>query len=203
MKNKRAFLLLNGEPPNFLPDLTNYNLVCVTDGAYEYLKNLNTKVDLVCGDFDSIIDVPKETESIHTPNQNFTDFDKMLQILIDKGFSKVDVFGASGGEQDHFLGNLHTAISFKNNIDITFYDNHQYYFLAKKSEIIQVKKGSVVSLVPFSEAKKITTKGLQYSLINESLVFGKRIGTRNMTVANEIEIKFSSGELFLFIENQN
>lgn len=202
MTDKKALVLLNGEPPKTLPDLTNYELVCATDGAYEYFKNNNIKVDLVSGDFDSITAIPKETETIHTPDQDFTDFDKMLQLLIDKGFTKVDVFGASGGEQDHFLGNLHTAISYKSNFGITFFDNHQYYFLAKKSEIIQVKKGLIVSLVPFPEAKNITTKGLQYALTNESLKFGERIGTRNIATENKVQIDFTSGELFIFIEKQ-
>ena len=202
MTDKKAFVLLNGEQPKTLPDLTNYELVCATDGAYEYFKNNKIKVDLVSGDFDSITAIPIETETIHTPNQDLTDFDKMLQILIDKSFTRVDVFGASGGEQDHFLGNLHTAIVFKNKIEITFFDNHQYYFLAKKLESVQVKKGSKVSIVPFPEAKNITTKGLQYSLTNEPLVFGKKIGTRNMAITDKIKIEFSSGELFIFIEKQ-
>lgn len=200
---KKAFLLLNGEPPKQLPDLTNYYFICATDGAYQYLKKNNIKVDLLCGDFDSIDEIPTDIEVINTPNQDFTDFEKALKIVVEKGFTKVDVYGASAKEQDHFLGNLNSALVFKHQLIITFFDDYQRYFLAKSKEKIKLKKGSIVSLVPFPKAKNIITKGLQYPLHKEDLVLGKRIGTRNMSIANEIEISFESGELFIFIENDN
>jgi thiamine pyrophosphokinase len=48
-------------------------------------------------------------------------------------------------------------------------------------------------------AKGITTKGLKYSLNNESLEFGVREGTLNKTSAKSISISFKSGNLLLFI----
>ena len=129
-----------------------------------------------------------EIEAIETPDQNFTDFDKVLQILFDKGHIAIDVFGASGKEQDHFLGNLNTAIEWKEKLKIVFFDNHGSYFLADKKITIKDCKHKTISLVPFPKAKEITTKGLQYLLNKEDLVFGKRIGTRNKAIENEVAI---------------
>ena len=201
MKNIKVFLLLNGETPKIVPDISNYDIVCATDGAYQYLKENNIVPNFIAGDFDSLQEIPKNIEVIKTPNQNLTDFDKILQILFDKGFTNVDVFGASGKEQDHFLGNLNTAIEWKEKLKITFFDNHGSYFLADKKITIPNCKHKTISLVPFPKAKEITTKGLQYSLNNEDLAFGKRIGTRNMAIENEVEISFKSGNLFIFINN--
>lgn len=202
MKLKKAFLLLNGEKPKKLPDLSKYDMICATDGAYHFLEKLNIVPDLVSGDFDSINDLPTDVETIHTPNQDFTDFDKILLILFEKNFTKVDVYGASGGEQDHFLGNLHTAISFKNKLEITFFDNYSTFFAAKNTNEFKVKKGNIISLVPLPIAKKITTTGLQYSLKKEDLAFGKKIGTRNKALSTNIKIEFTEGDLFIFIENK-
>jgi thiamine pyrophosphokinase len=199
MKQKKVFLLLNGEAPIMLPNLSNYALICATDGAYHYLAENNIVPDLVCGDLDSSQEIPKNIEVIHTPNQDYTDFDKTLQILLEKGFTEIDVFGASGKEQDHFLGNLHTAIQFKGKLNLTFFDNYSRYFLADKSTEISDCKDKIVSLVPFPKATNITTEGLQYPLKNEDLIFGKRIGTRNKAIKNKVEITFKSGELFIFI----
>ncbi len=199
--NSKVFLLLNGETPNDVPDISNYDFICATDGAYQYLKENNINPNFICGDFDSLDNIPNDIEVIHTPNQDFTDFDKMLQILFDKGFTQIDIFGASGKEQDHFLGNLHTAIQWKEKLELTFFDNYSYYFLADKKTVILNKKGKMISLVPFPKTKNITTKGLQYSLNEEILTFGKRIGTRNMGIENKIEISFESGELFIFINH--
>ena len=201
MKKGTVFLLLNGEPPKTLPDLDEYEIICATDGAYKYLKENNIKPNFISGDFDSLENLPKDIEVIHTPNQDFTDFDKMLKILFDKGYKNIDIYGASGKEQDHFLGNLHTAIQWKNKLNLTFFDNHSHYFLADKSTSISNCIDKTVSLVPFPKAEKITTKGLQYPLKSEDLTFGERIGTRNKAIQDNIKITFENGELFIFINH--
>ena len=144
-------------------------------------------------------EIPKQIEVIKTPNQDFTDFDKILQILINKGYYHIDIYGASGKEQDHFLGNLHTAVQWKEKLNLTFLDNYSRYFLADKNTVIQDCKHKIVSLIPFPKASSITTKGLEFSLENEDLTFGKRIGTRNKATASEVNISFKTGNLFIFI----
>ena len=178
MKQKKVFLLLNGEKPETLPEFSDYEIICATDGAYQFLKERQIIPNFISGDFDSLENLPKNIEVIHTPNQDFTDFDKILQILFDKGYTTIDIFGASGKEQDHFLGNLHTTIQWKEKLQLTFFDNHSRYFLADKSTEIINCKNKIVSLVPFPSAKNISTEGLEYPLNNEDLVFGTRIGTR-------------------------
>ncbi|KOY51136.1 thiamine diphosphokinase [Polaribacter dokdonensis] len=201
MKNDNVFLLLNGEKPNSLPDLSKYEIICATDGAYQYLEKNNITPTFIAGDFDSIQTLPNEIEVINTPDQNYTDFDKILQILFDRGFYKVDVYGASGAEQDHFLGNLHTAIQWKSKLNLTFYDYNSKYFLAKNNTKITGCKDQIVSLIPFPKATNILTEGLQYPLKNEDLIFGERIGTRNKAVNNEVTISFTEGNLFIFINH--
>ena len=203
MKIKKVFLLLNGETPNEVPDISKYDMICATDGAYQYLKKHNISPNFIAGDFDSLQGIPKEIEVIKTPNQDFTDFDKILQILFDKDFTHIDVFGASGKEQDHFLGNLHTAIQFKEKLKLTFIDNHSRYFLADKSTKISDCKDKIVSLIPFPKATNIRTEGLEYQLNKEDLVFGERIGTRNKGIQDTVKVTFENGELFIFISKKN
>jgi len=202
MKNNKVFLLLNGEKPKKLPNFNAYSLICATDGAYQFLKDRKITPHFISGDFDSLADIPKEIEVIKTPNQDFTDFDKILKILFHKGFYNIDVFGASGKEQDHFLGNLHTAVRWKKDLKITFFDNYGWYFLAdKKTEIIGCLHNTV-SLIPLPKAKSITSKGLQYPLKNTDLTFGKSIGTRNKAIENIVKINFKKGNLCVFINHK-
>ncbi|MWW23700.1 thiamine diphosphokinase [Algibacter lectus] len=201
MNTEKVCLFLNGEQPKSIPDLESYKIVCATDGAYKFLEANNIVPNFISGDFDSIETIPDAVEVIHTPNQDFTDFDKVLQILSDKGFKTVHVFGASGKEQDHFLGNLHTALQWETKLDLTFFDNHGYYFLADKSSEIKNCLDKTVSLIPLPEATGIVTVGLKYALNNETLAFGDRIGTRNKAVIDNILITFKTGNLFLFIND--
>ena len=205
---KKCLLFINGNPPENFPNLENYGLICGTDGAFHYLKKMNfplEKLDFISGDFDSVSDEilrqaqNDEFEIIFTPDQDKTDFEKALEIIQEKGFSKVDVFGGSGGEMDHFLGNLTVAFKFKNKIEITFFDEFSQYFFIPKNFIIKNVNGKLVSLYPFPIAENVTTKGLNWILDNENLTMISKIGTRNFAVEDEISIEYEKGDLLLFI----
>jgi thiamine pyrophosphokinase len=201
MKAKKAFVLLNGLEPTFLPDITQYDIVCAIDGAYNHFYKHNIIPHLVTGDFDSIQKIPTTVEVIKTPNQDFTDFEKALQILHQRGFYAVDVYGGSGKEHDHFLGNISTALQWKSILNITFFDDFGKYFFIEQSFSISNILGKTVSLIPFPIAEGISTKGLKYPLLNETLTFGKRIGTRNKAATNFIEISYKKGNLLIYISN--
>ncbi len=202
MKTKKAFVLLNGLKPTIFPDLSKYNIVCAIDGAYNYFLEKNITPDLVTGDFDSIKTIPTSVEVINTPDQNFTDFEKALAILNERGFNIIDVYGGSGKEHDHFLGNISTALAWKAKLNITFYDDFGKYFFIDKTFSITNVLNKNISLIPFPKAKGITTSGLQYPLNNEKLSFGKRIGTRNKAIENTIKISFTKGDLLIYISHQ-
>jgi len=201
MKMKRAFVLLNGSEPSRFPDLSNYDIVCAIDGAYNHFERHKIIPDLVTGDFDSIETIPTTVEVINTPNQDFTDFEKALQILKTRGYFHIDVYGGSGKEHDHFLGNISTALEWNSKLSISFFDDFGKYFFIKESITLTNIIGRNVSLIPFPIASKINTKGLLYPLKNETLTFGKRIGTRNKAKENDIQISFEEGELLIYISN--
>lgn len=203
MKTKKAFILLNGAEPSIFPELSTYDIVCAIDGAYNHFEKNNIIPDLVTGDFDSIHTVPTSVEVIKTPNQNFTDFDKALMILSERGYFNIDVYGGSGKEHDHFLGNISTAIQWKNSLKITFFDDFGMYFFIEKSFEISNIENRTVSLIPLPIATNISTKGLKYPLKNEDLSFGERIGTRNKANENTVKISFETGNLLIYISNKS
>jgi len=194
-------LFLNGEKPRFIPELAQFKAIYCVDGAYTYLQELKIIPDLLIGDFDSIESLPEDVKYIHTPNQNFTDFEKALKIIIKHGFTHVDVFAANGLEQDHFLGNMSTALKYKNKLEIKFYDDRQsYYFIKKKTKLTHVK-GKIISLFPFPKAKKVKSTGLEYPLENLDLNMQKnKIGTRNKALKDTVTIEFKKGTILLFIQ---
>lgn len=209
MKNK-ALLFINGDSPKTIPNLSGYDLIACTDGAFHYLKQLKfplDKLDFISGDFDShkieeeIIQQAQnhQFEIIETPDQNKTDFHKALELILEKGFENIDVYGGSGGEQDHFLGNLSVAYAFKDKLNLQFFDEYSsYYFIPKNFSISDVK-GKMISLMPFPIAKNIETKGLKWPLNQEDLILGERIGTRNIAENQEVSVKYKEGDLLIFV----
>ena len=203
--SKTALLFINGTPPKNLPNTEGYAIIACTDGAFHYLKEKNfplAQLDFISGDFDSHTGNDENIyheKFIFTPDQNFTDFQKALDILKNKGIKKVDVYGGSGGEQDHFLGNLHVAFLFKDLMEITFYDEFSSYFFIPKDFVINNVEGKMVSLLPFPKVENLVTDGLNWELKNEDLEITKRIGTRNFATKSTVKISYSDGDLLVFI----
>ena len=203
--SKTALLFINGTPPKNLPNTEGYAIIACTDGAFHYLKEKNfplAQLDFISGDFDSHTGNDENIyheKFIFTPDQNFTDFQKALDILKNKGIKKVDVYGGSGGEQDHFLGNLHVAFLFKDLMEITFYDEFSSYFFIPNDFKIDIVEGKMISLLPFPKVENLITDGLHWELKNEELDITKRIGTRNFANKNTVKISYKKGDLLIFI----
>lgn len=201
----KVLLFINGDVPKSLPNPENYDLIACTDGAFHYLKSMGfplDKLDFISGDFDSHSGSDEniyQEKFIHTPDQNHTDFYKALDIIIEHGGKNVDVFGGSGGEQDHFLGNLTVAYAFKDTLEVKFYDEFSEYYFIPKDFTVKGIKDKMVSLYPFPTADNITTKGLNWPLDKGSLNIISRIGTRNFAVEDEVSITYETGDLLIFI----
>ncbi len=204
MKDK-ALLFINGDAPKSFPNPEKYGLIACTDGAFHYLKNLDfpvEKLDFISGDFDSHSGTDENIyheKFIYTPDQDKTDFHKALEIILEKGFKNIDILGGSGGEQDHFLGNLTVAFRFKDQLNIKFYDEFSEYYFVPKNFIVKNVKGKMISLYPFPTVENITTKGLNWPLKNGSLNITSRIGTRNFAVEDEVSIEYEKGDLLIFV----
>jgi len=200
-KSNKCALFLNGEKPLKAVNLDEYHSLYCVDGAYAYMQQANIQPDWIVGDFDSIEQLPHGIKHIHTPDQNFTDFEKALKIVLSHGFKYVDVFAANGLQQDHFLGNMSTALKYQKKLTIKFFDDHQcYYFIGNKTVLTQVK-GKTISLFPFPKARKVTSTGLKFPLLNHKLTLLKnKIGIRNCAVNDTVSIRFKKGHLLLFIE---
>lgn len=201
----KALLFINGIPPENLPETEGYSLVACSDGAFHYLKEKKfplEKLDFISGDFDSHSGSDEDIyheKFIFTPDQDKTDFEKSLEIIKEKGFKKVDVYGGSGGEMDHFLGNLTTACLFKKDLEITFYDEFSTYFFSPNHLFLENVKGKMISLYPFPAAEKISTQGLNWPLTKEDLILTQKIGTRNFASEDRVIIDFESGDLVVFV----
>lgn len=207
MNKSKALLFINGEAPAKLPLIDQFQLIACTDGAFHYLKQKSfplERLDFISGDFDSLLGADQDiyqSKFIHTPDQNKTDFHKALEIILDRGITEVFVYGASGREQDHFIGNLHTAYLFRDRMKILFFDEYASYFFIPERIMLHDVKGKMISILPFPFAEGVQTHGLKWELKRESLSLTERIGTRNVANEDEISIAYTNGAIVLFIGN--
>lgn len=202
---KSALLFINGEPPAALPSTADYDIIACTDGALGYLFRSDFPLEqlhFISGDLDSIppnLAPEISGKLICTPEQDRTDFEKALDLLHQNKVGKVHVFGASGEEMDHFLGNLTAAYRYFHKMDIRFFDAFaEYFFIPENFELSGVQ-GRMISLYPFPVAGNVQTTGLNWELEGETLDLVRKIGTRNFAVCHTVKIRFSEGALLLFI----
>lgn len=201
----KVLLFINGDAPTSFPELENYGLIACTDGAFHYLKRMGfplDKLDFISGDFDSHSGSDEnvyQEKFIHTLDQDKTDFHKALELILERGFHTVDVLGGSGGEQDHFLGNLTVAYAFKDQLRLKFYDEFSEYYFVPKNFVVKGVKNKMISLYPFPSVENITTTGLNWPLTNGNLSITSRIGTRNFAIEDEVSIQYTTGDLLFFV----
>jgi thiamine pyrophosphokinase len=195
-------LVVNGILPkaSIITDLAARvdHIIC-TDGALHKLlmEAPSVKPHTVIGDLDSIdhSDVIEmyncqDTSVIQLSDQNSTDLEKALTYLQSLGVKKIFVIGFNGLRYDHTITNLHVLSSWHHVMNFTLVDDFGYgVFRAGKYELVlDLEIGTTVSLLPLGEVGAITTKGLMYPLVGESLMFGVRSGQSNCSIASQVVI---------------
>ncbi len=200
---KTAALFLNGDAPNALAiehaQHVPFTYKLCTDGAFYYMESIGILPDGIIGDMDSLHDVPQNIDIHFIDDQDTTDFEKALDFLVKQEFERVVVLGSTGGQHDHFLGNLNAAYKFRTQLDILFFDQSQLFYLIDKNHEFETKAGKIISLVPFPKVTIKALHGLQYTLSNEILDLEHRVGTRNIANSERVKIELTGGALWLFI----
>ncbi|MEO8664590.1 MAG: thiamine diphosphokinase [Ignavibacteria bacterium] len=203
----KVFLFLNGNSPN--PEVVRRSInkksfLIAADGASNYLKRLNILPDVIIGDLDSIRKTTfehykaKKVQIIKITEQETTDFEKCLKYCIKKNLKDITVFGAVSERPDHTLNNFSVLKKFHSKCSIRIISGEYEVLFIKKKISFGYKMNETISLLALPVAEGISTTGLQYPLLNESLGFGIREGTLNKSISEKITISFKSGSLLLF-----
>lgn len=205
--SKKAIIIANGEKCDekwIHKYLTNDTLVVVLDSAIERAETLGIPINVLIGDFDRNFDAHSyqlqhpDMEVIQVHDQDSTDLEKGLRLLIERGYTYADVFWATGKRMDHTLNNLTCIARFRTEIEVVFHDDYSRIFLLPYHFAKFYPKNTVISLLPIGTVLGITTHNLQYPLHNESLRLGYRSGSSNSVVEDgNIEISHTSGDLLL------
>ena len=216
---KKCFLFLNGNPPSddTLSKIAKEKLdgkcgdIFCTDGAYRYLTRYVTP-DVLIADFDTLtreeVD-EKRTEIVSFGTEkDFTDGFLAIKILVERGYTDVDIFGAYGGRPDMAESNYFIlAYALSNGVRARFCGEMQTV-MCNGSFTANLPKGSTISVVPFSDELHILyTKGLKYALADYTMKKFDGVcardyimGVSNVNVDNEVEIAFGRGIALVFVK---
>ncbi|EJW82948.1 thiamin pyrophosphokinase [Wuchereria bancrofti] len=196
-----------------------------TDGAANFImslvKNENYVIpDLISGDFDSITVAARkffesEVEIVETPDQDYTDMCKALQIIADRmrnrklDISKVIVLGGLFGRFDHVLSSLHSLLRF-DSCEIAIIDGvNLVTILREGSTSLEFAGGQHLltgkcGIIPLIQRKTmVSSNGLKWNLDNTELAFGKLISTSNEMVSDTVSVTCTAPVVFTMELSEN
>ena len=192
-----------------LPGAEFYDLfpkmpLLAADGAGSQLLDMGVIPDYIIGDLDTFNSKPKpenlsKTILIQIPEQETTDFEKILNFTLDNKYSNILILGFHGGELEHTLNNWSVLARYARRMNLCVYDAGRYAIPVSTSIAIELKQKEMVSLIPQPKAT-LTTENLRWELNKEKLELGVREGVRNIAISQEIKILLHSGEYILFID---
>lgn len=202
-----ALIIANGEScsRHLLDQLLEWSpIVMVLDGAIDRVIELGIKIDILAGDFDRnkdpniIHQYQNAVEIVHTPDQDKTDLEKGIEILLARGHNSINIVWATGRRADHTINNMTLLARYKDKANLVIYDDYSKIFLLRKQYTKWYTAGTPISLVPIGEVRGIKTSGLVYNLENESLNLGYRTSCSNEVKEDaHITISYEEGDLLM------
>ena len=207
MKNI-ALIFLNGYAPKKatikkVSKIDAY-FICA-DGAYKYLEGIIIP-DALIGDYDSLGKLPsvEMAKKIYTypKDKDSTAGELAIDYAISLGVSEIKIYGATGGRIDHYYANISLLYKAKQaNVKAQIITQDESIEIVTGKVNRKVKRGSIVSIVPFfDEVHILTTKGLKFSATSLTVKREQSIGVSNEAESEEIEIVLSDKPGILYIK---
>lgn len=186
-------LMLGGVPPKFIDKSLEWIAV---DSGLNSLMSANVIPISIIGDLDS---VDKDFlqkyagEIVKKNNQDMTDAEYALETLKTKytELKEIDIYGATGKRQDHFLANLLLLnnISFED-ILVRIIDDNNIIFIANEGRSVLSKLDTYkyISFIPLQSDTVITLVGTKYDVTDYTLTTDRANATSNEFSSEEIEV---------------
>ncbi|MCI5779855.1 MAG: thiamine diphosphokinase [Lentisphaeria bacterium] len=192
----RTVILANGEFPrrsDLLTLLRRAESVVCCDGAARKLLDFGREPDWIVGDMDSLgpeLKARFSERTVRFAEQETNDLAKAFRFCRSRGIKPVAVLGASGGREDHLLGNL-SRFAECAEPDCRLYTESGFFVVFTGQGRFHGPVGRAVSIFSFDPAQKITSDGLKYPLRELSLSRW-HAGTLNEIAAPEFSLTAST-----------
>lgn len=164
---KTTVILANGDFPRKGSAarrlLESAGRIVACDGAADALRRrLGREADFIVGDLDSCRVRRGQTDArvVHIAEQDTNDLEKAVRFCRGRGWKRLVVVGATGGRDDHALGNVFRAMALGVEM-IT--DTGRFIPFAGRLRL-RVGKGAPVSVFATDRRTRMTSKGLVWPL---------------------------------------
>lgn len=201
MKKFDAVIIANGEYPTAEHPLQIIAqapfVACCDGGANEYIARGGVP-HLIIGDGDSLTQENCERYGylLHRiEEQETNDQTKAVSYLLQQGYKRIAIVGATGKREDHTLGNISLLMEYaRAGADVCSFTNYGVFLPCKERCTIATRKGQQISIINFT-ASGLSAQGLLYPIYDFTNWWQ---GTLNEATGESVTIE-GKGEFLLFI----
>ncbi len=199
----KIVILADGTFPSHykaLKKLKNADFIIACDGASDKLLNYGKIPNLIIGDLDSVskeILAKYKDIILKVARQDNTDLMKAMDWCVEKGVKEVVILGATGGREDHTIGNLFSIMTYASKLRLQLYTDTGYFVTLDRTATLKTYAGQQISLFSQPQKMRITTEGLKFPLNNEALPH-LHSGTLNEAEGENIKLIFEEGVLLVY-----
>ena len=192
----KLILVLGGNPPPSAWLQGRLPVYGADAGALACLA-ARRKPELVVGDFDSVdpARLPADWDLRHRPDQNHTDFEKLLAEL-PPGFTDLTILGGFGDRTDHEWNNRLIAAAIDPAVRVRFLDPHEQLLRVTPLCSVTCEPGPV-SLLPVGVVHGGSSQGLAWNLSGQTLGAGRGISQSNVAGDNA-RVRVDAGVLYVW-----
>lgn len=178
----------------------NDAIICA-DSGYNHAVRMGLVPSVVVGDFDSIGKIPLNIPCLRYPtHKNLTDTEIAIDYACDKGFQEFVILAGTGSRADHSLTNVLMLKSIlEQGKKASIIDEHNKIMITNSYLQLQEAPGSIVSLVPLTDCRGVSTKNLEYPLCDAEMFIGKGLGVSNIIVEGNAAVSVSEGVLLVIV----
>jgi thiamine pyrophosphokinase len=210
----RAVIFANGELNGreavrelFQPD----DLILAADGGAHHCRALGLKPAALIGDLDSVTEDglafwrEAGTEIIqYHPDKDENDLELALLYAIEKGVEEALIMGGLGRRWDQTVANLLLPAYDKlAGLSVSFWDDGQWLYLVRGEKTIRGRIGQTMSLIPIrGDAEGVSTQGLAWPLVDETLYLGASRGVSNRLVEEKAVVSVRKGMLLCVVSDE-
>jgi thiamine pyrophosphokinase len=187
------------------------DLIIAADGGVHHCRTLGLTPAALIGDLDSVTadDLAFWREAgthiiQHSPDKNENDLELALLYAIESGAREALILGGLGRRWDQTIANiLLPAYDKLAGLDVSFWDDGQWFHLVRDEIVIRGREGQTLSLIPIEgDAQGVTTQGLAWPLNDETLYFGASRGVSNRMLGEEAKVSVCKGILLCIVSDE-
>lgn len=204
MKKGICYIVGAGECDRLLLYPQKKDMVIAVDGGYKYLEG--QRIDLVVGDFDSLMYVPTHPRIIQLPpEKDDTDMMAAMKEGLRTGYEIFHIYGGTGGRLSHTIANIQC---------LAYLAEHGANgFLFGKQEVVTLLQNGSMTFDASYEgylsvfayggvAKGVTLEGLKYPLKDYTLTQKIPLGVSNEFMRESAKVTVTDGALLLMYQKQ-